>query len=76
MSPLFVKTCLQRTNVMRKIQIVERLRYVLSFCEDMSSKDKCYESDSNHLRGYIMFSPFVKTCVQRISFRSSRQIRK
>ena len=42
---------------MRAIQIIERLRYVLSFCEDMSSKDKRYESDSNHLRGYVMSSP-------------------
>ena len=54
-------------------KILQRLRYVLSFCEDMSSKDKCHELNRKFFRGYVMSSPFVKTCLQRINAMSSTE---
>ena len=67
MSSPFVKTCLQRVNPIISTEILQRLRCVLSFCEDMSSKGKFHNLNRNFFRGYIMSSPFVKTCPQRIN---------
>ena len=74
MSSLFVKTCLQRINAMSSTKILQRLRYVLSFCEDMSSKGKFHHLNRKFFRGYVMSSPFVKTCLQRINATSSTKI--
>ena len=73
MSSPFVKTCLQRVNAMSSTKILQRLRYVLSFCEDMSSKKKCHELNQKFFRGYVMSSPFVKTCLQRVNSISSTE---
>ena len=74
MSSPFVKTCLQRINAMSSTKILQRLRYVLSFCEDMSSKGKFHNLNRKFFRGYVMSSPFVKTCLQRINAMSSTKI--
>ena len=79
MSSPFVKTCLQRVNSIistenSSTKILQRLRYVLSFCEDMSSKGKFHNLNRKFFRGYVMSSPFVKTCLQRINAMSSTKI--
>ena len=66
MSSPFVKTCLQRINAMSSSKILQRSRYVLSFWEDMSSKGRLDNLNQKFFRGYVMSSPFVKTCLQRI----------
>ena len=63
----------RHVNAMSSTKILQRLRYVLSFCEDMPSKNKFHNLNRKFFRGYVMSSPFVKTCSSKGKFHNLNQ---